>query len=172
MKGNEARQKYKKFLSSQNNQLDEQDDHAALEKARKYWVGQDDNDDPIRVWSITEPLKGRGGEEEKMRKQIRQLIGDLMESFKVTNGVYSAASPCCQQQDENTTCVTSDEALFVVFLASVSQQQRYDIVMNFKSKVDTIVREELLKEASLINEAIQMSDQFTSFEEISSSESN
>jgi hypothetical protein len=82
-------------------------------------------------------------------------------------GTDSAAdenkSSCCQN-DKHNHCVTVDEALVIICLASVSEKVRRDIVMNAKSKQDTLVREELLKEASLIASAIVMSDEFESFQ--------
>ena len=60
--------------------------------------------------------------------------------------------------------MSSDEAVFIVYLAALSETERRDLVMNVKSEVPDLIRQQLLMEADMIDSAIEMSDELTSFE--------
>jgi hypothetical protein len=51
-----------------------------------------------------------------------------------------------------------------VYLAALPETERRDIVMNVKSNVSNVIREQLLIEADMIDSAVEMSDEYTSFE--------
>jgi len=162
MRGNDARRKYKEYLRSVKGSHEEQVGYLPFDTVLSYWSKDGDHS---TVWGIIEPLRGMTEEEKELTRQMRMLLRDVMKSFDF--GAFdeggSRDSSCCQN-DKNAECTTAAEAVFIVFLASISQQQRSDIVWNAKSDAGEVIREEVLKEAALIEYAIEMSDEFASSE--------
>jgi glutathione gamma-glutamylcysteinyltransferase len=154
MRANDERRKFKEYMEAIDNEK------ITFEKIRSYWTK---DGHPTAIWNIIEPIRSNDDEEKKMIHRMRLLIADLRTDIGTDSAADENKSSCCQN-DKHNHCVTVDEALVIICLASVSEKVRRDIVMNAKSKQDTLVREELLKEASLIASAIVMSDEFESFQ--------
>jgi glutathione gamma-glutamylcysteinyltransferase len=153
MKGNEERRKYKEFLETIR-----RESKASFDVIRSYWMV---DGCPTKVWKIIEPIRARDNEEKGMVSRMRTLLGDL-------RGSMEADHKSCCQSEPNRSCIGGDEALMVVTLASISEPERREIVMNAESTADETVREELLKEAALIASAIAVSDEFESFKKVNS----
>ncbi|KAG7363051.1 phytochelatin synthase [Nitzschia inconspicua] len=150
MKGNEERRKYKEYLETISGPSG-----TPLDLIRSYWMS---DGHPTKVWNIIEPIRARNEEEKEVIAKMRSLLADL-------KGDLGADLKNCCDSKNHKLCVTVNEALMIVCLASIPEPKRREIVMNVKSTADTIIREELLKEAALIASAIAISDEFESFED-------
>lgn len=166
--------------------------HVPFEKVCDYW-STDEDGQPLRVWEIVEPVKATDDTSKEIVAQMRTLLRDLKQ-FPIDDAValdgthvdaegspiptHSTAPPqdnnpnghvvsssCCSKNAIHKDCVSAHEALFLVYLAALSQARRRHIVMNIKSEVSDMIREQLLKEADLIANAIEMSDDLKTFEE-------
>lgn len=153
MKGNEERRKYKEFLKTIS-----EEQGAPYERIQSFWMV---DGHPTRVWNIIEPIRARDEDEKAMVSRLRSLLNDLRGSMG------DSRQHCCKSENHKV-CLTVDEALMIVSLASIKETNRRDIVMNAESSEDALVREELLKEAALIASAIAVSDEFESFEDSNS----
>lgn len=160
MNQNERRRQYKQFLASLNETYPQGD--IPLEAVATYWTNET-NGHPGGVWSIVEPLRTSNEEEKGRIHKIRQLLADVR--CKLTTSADKEEAQCCRpQRDKHQHCVTVYEAVFIVYLASLSEERRRQMVMNARSDASDCIREELLKEAEVIATAIAVSDQLTSFE--------
>ena len=162
MKANEERRKFKEFLETTVSEQKKPFDNVV-----NYWTK--DSGHPTAIWNIIEPIRTNDDEEKEMIGKMRLLIADLNHVLFHNDGdndtAKSPLSSCCQNE-KHKHCVTVEEALLIVCLASVSEKERRNLVLNAPSSQDALVREELLKEASLIASAIAMSDEFeSSFQE-------
>ena len=137
------------------------------------------------IWAIVEPMRVTDDVGKSMVAQMRTLLRDLRGSTKYIDQILCGgctreddggkdrqhsnnekpSSSCCDQpQFQMNYFVSSDEALFVVYLAALSENERRDMVMNVKSEVPDLIKQQLLMEADMINSAIEMSDELASFE--------
>lgn len=63
----------------------------------------------------------------------------------------------------HTVSMSAEETLYIIYLATLSEERRHDFVMNFDSPETTdVVRKQIIKEADMIASAIEVSDQLTS----------
>jgi glutathione gamma-glutamylcysteinyltransferase len=63
----------------------------------------------------------------------------------------------------HTLSMSAEETLYIIYLATLSEERRHDFVMNFDSPETTdVVRKQIIKEADMIASAIEVSDQLTS----------
>lgn len=145
-----ARRKYKDYLSSLN------DKEVTWEQMVSYWT--EEGSDSLCVWQILEPLRMPIDLQQKeVVQKLRSLLTELLRQTQRDKPVA-----CCGENHTNhKTCVGSYDALFIVFLASVSNKRRVDIVMNSLTNSDELTKEQLLNEAELIASAIETSDQTT-----------
>jgi glutathione gamma-glutamylcysteinyltransferase len=148
MRGNEERRKYKDYLTSIHGQSE-----TPFDLIRSYWMN---DGHPTKVWNIVEPIKARNDDEKGMVSRMRCLLADLRAVLDLNCNV------CCQNESHKP-CVSADDALMIIMLASLSENERRNLIMDVKSTADELVREELLKEAALIASAIAVSDEFESF---------
>jgi hypothetical protein len=143
-----VRRKYKEYLSSLDSDI-------TWDQVVSYWT-QEESDSPC-VWNIVEPLRLLGGEEEKETvEKLRALLKDLLYA------VDDNPAPCCDSH-AHKTCVGSGEALYIVYLASLSEESRSEVVIDTCSNVTRLTKEQLLCEVELIASAIETSDQTTTF---------
>jgi glutathione gamma-glutamylcysteinyltransferase len=177
MNQNEQRRQYKEFVSSLNETYPRGD--IPLKVVANYWTNET-NGHPGRVWSIVEPLRASNEDEKERIYKIRLVLADLKKATLSTasssvenDGDQSPLTepPCCrsvvekERQQRHKHCVTVDEAVFIVYLATLPEERRRQLVMNdYRSDAPDCIREEILKEAEVIACAIVVSDQLTRFE--------
>jgi len=145
------RRKYKEYLTSLGNDNNEITWH----QVAAYWTKKADGSDSS-PWEILEPLSlPHDGEEKDMVEKIRLLLAELLNARDISN-------TCCRTRNHKT-CVSSYDAMYIIYLASISQERRLEIVGNVASSVSAsqLTIDQLLKEAELIATAIETSDQTT-----------
>jgi len=176
------RRRYKEFVRS----LRENDDRYSkgedipYDVVRSYWC--EGGDRPSSVWEIIVPTRVRTEEEKIMLRKMRLLLSDLHHatmcrdmkndnSSKETEGdekLNCKQKNCrtCEKYNpatNHTISVSAEETLYIIYLATLSEDRRYDFVMNFDSpKATDVVRKQIIKEADMIASAIEVSDQLNS----------
>lgn len=137
---NVARRKYKNLLESMTTEL-------TWDEACDYWLREDSKLN--NVWSILEPLRMPYREEDQAAvKALRDFLLELLKS------VDHGGRPCCDSKATKSRCMSEKEAIYVVYLGSLSMERRREIVMGTESEASTLPREQLLNEANLIATAI------------------
>jgi hypothetical protein len=165
MNQNERRRHYKDYVASLIETYPPGED-IPFEVVETYWTNEM-NGHPGRVWWILEPLRASNEDERELIYQMRQLLADVKRNLNASadEGEPASKPPCCHsERDRHRHCVTADEAVLIVYLATLSEERRRQLVMNARSDASELIREELLKEAGVIASAIAVSDQLTGFE--------
>jgi hypothetical protein len=140
-----VRRKYKEYLSSLQSEI-------TWEQVVSYWTK--DGSDSLCVWQILEPLRLPNEDEEKEAVQkLRSLLTELLQA-------QDTPTICCGSHTHKT-CVGSHDVLFIIYLASITEERRAEIVLNSTSVASKLTKEQLLNEAELIASAIEPSDQST-----------
>lgn len=154
MNQKELRKIYKEYISSLREEKYKEND-IPYGLVRAFWCESRDESD---VWKIIEPLLINNEEEIKMLHQIRNLLLDLMDACNAINN-----NKIDTLKDTLLTRVSLEETLFFIYLATLSKEKRYEVVMNVKSEgASEMLRKEVIKEADRIASAIEVSDQLTS----------
>ncbi len=147
---NFARRKYKEYLQSLESDI-------TWEQACTYWLNDNINkiNNTNNVWNILEPLRLPQEEEDGARtvENIRCFLRELLHSLD------PSGPSCCDGLAKTGKCMGEKDALYVIYLASISETQRIELVNHFPSKASTSAREQLLNEANLIATAIFYSEE-------------
>jgi len=88
---------------------------------------------------------------------------------KISNNTTKcSSSSSCRTCDtynpstNHTVSVSAEETLYIIYLATLSEERRHDFVMTFESpETMDVVRKQIIKEADMIASAIEVSDQLT-----------
>jgi glutathione gamma-glutamylcysteinyltransferase len=145
------RRKYKEYLATLETPI-------SLSQVFSYW--SKNGSDWLHVWKIMEPQRhsspSSAGAETV--RNVQALIEDLLQSEAAIPGSSCQGNNC---GGPGASCMTPQDALYVVYLASLEEPQRRKIAMNtvLSPTASTLTREQLLSEANLIATAIEMSDQ-------------
>ena len=160
------RRQYKEYISS----LRRDKGDITYNDVRSYWSK---NDGRPTVWDIIEPLRICSNEDREMLRQMRILLEDIQNASNTTSKTESTDPIEDSQKDDppscgenmsanHMNCVSVEETLFIIWLATVSEEKRKNIVMESVSSASDIVRKQVVKEADMIASAIEVSDQLTS----------
>lgn len=148
MSQNPARRLYKAYLHSLSDEI-------SWQQLIDFW-----GDEADAIWRIVEPLRFPKDETARNRiREVRNLISGLLAS------VDDSPTSCCDASAKGPTsisgsrCVSAKEALYLVYLASLGEERRRDIVYGATSAAGTEIGDELLNEAALISKAIFFSDE-------------
>eukprot|EP00934_Nitzschia_sp_Nitz4_P005491 Nitzschia sp. Nitz4//scaffold2_size372955//265589//266934//NITZ4_000453-RA/size372955-snap-gene-0.44-mRNA-1//1//CDS//3329546868//5481//frame0 len=142
-----TRREYKELLDSLGREI-------TWSEAAAFW--KEDKSKVAKAWSILEPLRYPSDETGKARvERLRSLLKEML--HQNIEKPYS----CCQGKKMHSNCVSGMEALYIVYLASLEEENRKRLVTDFPSKADCTTRVQLLNEAGLIAAAIRWSDQST-----------
>jgi glutathione gamma-glutamylcysteinyltransferase len=136
---NAVRRMYKEFLNSLAAEI-------TWQETMDFWRDKEE-----QVWSIIEPL--RLPKEENMLRMVtnlRSLITCLLETEGKTDKFRC-------DNFLNPLCTSETQALYVVYLASLGEERRRDVVLRVESIASNETREQLLSEATLIANAIKFS---------------
>jgi glutathione gamma-glutamylcysteinyltransferase len=140
------REQYKQFLSSLTDEI-------TLEQVTSYWTR--DGLEPELIWRIVEPMRSPSDEEEN--RNVQNLLALFREMLAAAGGDPS----CCASNLGQVPCVSSETAVYVVYLASLPEETRRGKVSSFESKASALTREHLLCDAEMLASAIDTSDQLT-----------
>jgi glutathione gamma-glutamylcysteinyltransferase len=138
---NPVRRMYKDYLKSLAGEI-------TWQQTNDFWRQKEE-----QVWSIIEPR--RLPKQENVLQQfvdIRGLLATLLST------VHNAKMSCCNS-GTRAKCTTEEEALYVVYLASLTEERRRSLVFGVVSNASNQTREQLLNEANLIATAISFSDE-------------
>jgi glutathione gamma-glutamylcysteinyltransferase len=139
MTQNPVRRRYKRFLNSLAAEINWQ-------QTMDFWRDKEE-----QVWSIIEPL--RLPKEENMLQMVINLRGLITSLLKTEDKAYAP----CWDNTSNPLCTSEMQALYVVYLASLGEERRRNLVLQVKSRASNETREQLLSEANLISSAISFS---------------
>lgn len=140
-----VRREYKEFLHGLKNDI-------TWDEVTSYW--KEEKGKIANVWSVVEPLRLPEDDGEKEAVQnLRNLLKDLLR--KTDNGPF----PCCSDGGNHDSCVSDKEALFIIYLASLSKDRRTEVIFGDVSDVSCTARENLLEEANIVATAIDCSDE-------------
>jgi hypothetical protein len=144
-----ARRLYKEYLSSLDNS------EITWGQVVEYWT----KDGADCIWQIVEPLRlPQHAEEEEAVLKLRKLVRTLL----LAQGETLIPPGCCVNHSHKT-CVSSLDALYIVYLASLQEERRASIVRH-DGKLEApnhLAKQQILNEAALIASAIETSDQTT-----------
>lgn len=133
---------------------------------RSYWC--DDKDLPSCVWEIIVPTRVRTEEEKELLFKMRCFIAELHNAInrKNENQNTTTGSRTYEPYDPKTNLamsVNAEETLYIIYLATLSAERRYEVVTNFESSgTSDVIRKQIIKEAEMIASAIEVSDQLNS----------
>jgi len=142
-----VRQKYKEFLDARRGTP------VTWEDVQSYWTQEGAK--PNFIWEMTKAQLASTEEKDKEAIiSVRRLILDLMDKQSST----PPGRNDCRLNASRTICMSPQEAIFVVYLASLDVETRKGIVFGAKSHVSLETKQQLLAEAELLQLAIEMSD--------------
>ncbi|VEU36694.1 unnamed protein product [Pseudo-nitzschia multistriata] len=171
------RQLYKEYIKSLREETYEQGD-IPYSAVRSYWCK--DTHGPISVWEIIVPTRLHNEKEKELLRQIRRLLAELKdrtmneaipESIEGNNDnnrrkegctAYDLCDNAPVRSTNHTAYVSAEETLYLIYLATLSEERRYNYIMNFESEASDIARKQIITEADMIASAIKVSDQLTS----------
>lgn len=140
-----AREKYKEFLQAQKKSP------ITWEQVVSYWTK--DGSEPEYIWELTEvqlaPM-------EKNEQDAVASLRDLIESLIPPSQKFHGHTSRCRPNVSRTLCLSPQEILFVVYLASLDDKSRRDLVFNESSSASQATRKQLLAEAELLKLAIEL----------------
>jgi hypothetical protein len=140
-----AREKYKEFLQAQKKSP------ITWEQVVSYWTK--DGSEPEYIWELTEvQLAPMEENEQDAVASVRDLIESLIPPSQKFHGHTSR----CRPNVSRTICLSPQEILFVVYLASLDDKSRRDLVFNENSSASQATRKQLLAEAELLKLAIEL----------------
>lgn len=152
---NPVRRDYKEFLSQKRN------DTLTFDHVASFWTVGGVN--ATFIWKMLEPqftpLKGDEAVGEIV-DSVRLLVDNILE--KIPRQPLPDACCACRINFSRTIDLTPKEAIFVVYLASLDEKKRRELVLSpddGAEKGPTIEQTQLLAEAELIRCAIEMSDE-------------
>jgi glutathione gamma-glutamylcysteinyltransferase len=158
MKQAPARKAYKDYLDQW--LQDKSSSAITWEAVWRYWTS--DLTDFSYIWTMTKPSQIPAPHETgliDLIAQVRALIKVLMPPM---NKELQSSVPCCGcgPHDQRTLDLRPEEVIFIVYLASLSEEDRVDTVMAISQSIEAsdVAKKQLLEEAQLLAIAIQMSD--------------
>eukprot|EP00532_Pseudo-nitzschia_australis_P004402 CAMPEP_0168179684 /NCGR_PEP_ID=MMETSP0139_2-20121125/10004_1 /TAXON_ID=44445 /ORGANISM="Pseudo-nitzschia australis, Strain 10249 10 AB" /LENGTH=456 /DNA_ID=CAMNT_0008099589 /DNA_START=128 /DNA_END=1498 /DNA_ORIENTATION=- len=171
------RQLYKNYIKSLRDEKYKQE-AIPYDAVRSFWCK--DTHGAISVWEIIVPTRVHNEEEKDLLSQIRTLLmglkdatinGNILDDHNDDHNnnhreegcnPYSFSESGRIRSTNHTAYVTAEETLYLIYLATLSEEQRNYLVMNFKSAASDVTRKQIIKEAAMIASAIEVSDQLTS----------
>jgi hypothetical protein len=151
---NPVRKEYREFL------LNRRED-VTWDEVVSFWTknGSDAN----YIWEIMEPqLSPTEADEIEAVENIRTLVQHLLPVDMDIPREYHQ----CRDNANRAICLAPQEAIFIVYLASIPPEPRQHVVYSERAPKATsnISRQQLLVEADLVHFAIEMSDELDSVE--------
>ena len=152
------RRTYKEYLSSLDGPI-------TWDQVVMFWTKN--GDDPVHVWNLIEPLRlPKNSIDAKRARRVRELMQQWIPTITTTTistagqTTKTSGDHCC---GHDSVCMAPQEAVFIVYLASLGKDLRKNILDSSKCPDCDLAREQVLVEAELIAAAIEMSDQTTTF---------
>eukprot|EP00545_Synedropsis_sp_CCMP1620_P009370 CAMPEP_0119007408 /NCGR_PEP_ID=MMETSP1176-20130426/2991_1 /TAXON_ID=265551 /ORGANISM="Synedropsis recta cf, Strain CCMP1620" /LENGTH=401 /DNA_ID=CAMNT_0006959549 /DNA_START=28 /DNA_END=1233 /DNA_ORIENTATION=- len=143
---NPVRQQYKHFLSEKG------DSAVTWDEVVDFWTKSGNNQE--HIWHMVEPqLAPTDQETTNAVGAVRELTQALIPGF------VSAENHCCRRNANRAINLDAEEAMFIVYLASLSLDRRTEIISSPSVEAADLTRHQLLIEADLIRTAIEVSDE-------------
>ncbi|CAB9503606.1 Glutathione gamma-glutamylcysteinyltransferase [Seminavis robusta] len=157
-KQNPVRRQYKEFLAANATK-----EEVTLDQVIAFWT--QDSSKPAFVWQMMEP-QFTPLESDDATEQIKALISNVRACIRqlmdqVPHGAFPSACCKCRINYSRSLDMTPQEAIFIVYLASLSEERRREVVgllPKENNENDDDARTQLLVEADLLRHAIDMSD--------------
>lgn len=132
----------------------EQEGPVTWEQVYDYWTLQ--GKDLEYVWKVMEPqVIPMDPDAEKQVDNVRLLLQELIPSV---GGKEYKTPGCCRGNINRRLTLTDEEGIFLLYLASLSEDDRERAVNPQKATTTTEAQKQLLAEAALIQYAIETSD--------------
>mmetsp|Transcript_17505 Transcript_17505/g.35988 ORF Transcript_17505/g.35988 Transcript_17505/m.35988 type:complete len:471 (+) Transcript_17505:492-1904(+) len=156
------RRLYKEYIRSMREKTHEQGE-IPYDTVRSYW-SEGGGDRSTSVWEIIVPTMVNGEEAQDLFCNMRMLLSDLKSRTAALGGESKEdmGSSNGNPASDKSWYASAEETLYIIYLATLSEKQRYDYVMNFESEAPSVVRTQIVKEADMIASAIEVSDQLIS----------
>lgn len=144
---NPVRQLYKHFLLAKKSEV-------IWDEVLHFWTK--DGKNPTYIWEMMEP-------------QLSPTEQEAVEAVKAVRALGQALLPSplpddyhhCRAHSNRAICLAPEEAIFIVYLASLSLDRRTEIVCaGTTDEATKLPRQQLLVEADLVRCAINISDEF------------
>lgn len=162
-KQNPVRREYKKFL-------EKLDHEPTLDQIISFWTK--DGSEPKFIWQMMDPQLSPLEDDVAtigLINSVRTLLVDKLIS-RETNYTFPETCCDCRVNFSRTLPLLPQEAIFIVYLASLSEAKRKEIVLGDEPKIDnaavisvaaadTEAQTQILAEAELVRYAIDMSDE-------------
>ena len=164
MNQKQRRRLYKEYITCLRRDEKYKGGDIPYDAVRAFWCETDSNR-PVRVWEIIEPVRVNSEEENQMLQRMRKVLKNLKEA---SNATATATATENDHIDDNQffkppNHINLEETLFFIYLATLSKERRYELVMRINSDGSCdIARTHILMEADIIARAIELSDQLTS----------
>ena len=154
---NSHRRMYKDYLNSLGPNVE-----VTWEQVVSYWTKG--AKDPLYIWSILEPQRIPVSDEEGSQTllDLKTCLDQIRDQFPLDVEIDSER---CKDNNgscgrSGSLCMNPEDAIFVVYLASLPINLRRELVMEKASDhISDFTKEELLMEADLISKAIEVSDE-------------
>jgi glutathione gamma-glutamylcysteinyltransferase len=142
---NPVRQRYKHFLMQKGSS------EVTWDEVVDFWTCSGDNQD--YVWDMIEPQLAPIDEDTvEAVAAVRKLGQSLIPGFQ------EAENRCCRHNANRVIDLDTKEAMLVVYLASLSLDRRTEIICADSVEAEDLTRQQLLIEADLVRNAIEVSD--------------
>jgi glutathione gamma-glutamylcysteinyltransferase len=152
-----VRQEYKVYLTSFWETTKQSDTQSTItwDDVVQFWT---EGTDASRIWKLTKPRPRPTPDETELLSliaDVRTLINLLLPK----NGTGFESKGCCNcgPHDQRTLDLREDEAMLIIYLASLPEHDRNNLVLSVADATDA-AKELLLAEAKLLRIAIDMSD--------------
>lgn len=146
-----VRRKYKEFIATLAG------DEVSWEQVVDFWTQSGTK--PRFVFEMMQPqLAPMDAAEIDQIDAIRNLARALIPAEPAFEGTNDSCIRC-RTNLTRTICLSTQEAMFIIYLASLRPERRTALVYS-KANASALVREQLLTEAELVQFAIEASDEF------------
>lgn len=171
MKDYTARKEFKVYLtelkkSKKNNQM------ISFEDVASFWTKG--GSEPNYIWDVVQ-LNCIHPDSQEVVDSINDVRGILSELLNSTDGVKNFRTICpeilegikfCRQENSHSDCyIRTEEAIYVMYLASLSETSRHDILHKLDNTANMFSCsrkrgwQQLMAEAKLVEYAIEVSDE-------------
>ena len=162
MNQRQRRRLYKEYITCLRRDEKYKGGDIPYDAVRAFWCETDSNR-PVRVWEIIEPVRVNSEEENQMLQRMRKVLKNLKEASNATATATENDHIDDNQFFKPPNHINLEETLFFIYLATLSKERRYELVMRINSDGSCdIARTHILMEADIIARAIELSDQLTS----------
>jgi Phytochelatin synthase len=117
--------------------------------------------DPLFVWEMTQPQLHPVKDDQDSKRMVDEVQSLIRQLLKANNATVPCEDdPKCQSHHCRSIHLQPEEAIFIIYLACLKEDERVAIVFDRKLSASDRTRRQLLAEARLYRYAIDSSDQY------------